>query len=850
MKKLFLLVVVFIIPGHLNAQGPGSRNASFRIADNAGSNGWSPDGKLFATYTRAENKTRLWNLNDNRVMWEVSLNPGRERSEQLSSQTFIWSSNQEFLLVLNAANEVHLLKASNGQLLWKNATNRDNLELIRFSPDNEQLVLVFSDKKVRTLIEFWNLKNGKLQKSFRTHIEFFDSFAFSQDGKLLKFGNFEGKAIFIDSTNGKVVKEFSLRPCGTIANTFSNKTEFSPSLTYLVGRCRDKTVITEVATGRVHKVLDMRADFEKTIGFSGDEKVLVLENLGYKVLNFSDGSEKDVEDPDLWFHVDLNYDGSLLMNNTDYRDRGYAILETQTGKVIRNLEDHPGDIKSLAFSPDGLRFASASSDGIVRVWETESRRLVWGKLANDRGTNVVAFSPDGKLLLSAGDNENDVNPIKVWDADKGDLLKEVLVENDGIDGVSTIVFSSDGQQLLTSSSSVSFKLWDTRSWTVVRTFQTYEEHRRGNVGWCCGSPAVTLLFEKSGGQIISSHEDGTIKFWDVGRPEPVRILQTGDSSIRIRVSPDGRQILAVGANGKLIDANDGRTVQEYKTGVPGKELDYVTDATFLDDGKRFVTTSWFDDVMVWETQTGKLLNRLNVGYSTDDVIQISPNGKYLLAGGENKNIMLFDVSTLDLAWSLFPIDKELRRYQEKKEEDRIAALKRREQFAARADVENRVRIKKISARFSHYGYAESFWDQRIAESGRPNKSKVRLPKETATVAWFTLTNDSDLPISIDTNSMILSDPKCKGLCSGAEISLRYEMELKNGATAVNGIDMYSSTLLPPKRTVYFSILLDHFSNSKAIYLGFTFQKDNPDDERSNDYGTEQQLYVRESDLPR
>lgn len=272
------------------------------------------------------------------------------------------------------------------------------------------------------------------------------------------------------------------------------------------------------------------------------------------------GSIKDVEDPDLWFHVDLNYDGSLLMNNTDYRHRGYAILETQTGKVVRNLEDNPGDIKSLAFSPDGLRFASASSDGIVRVWETESRRLIWGKLANDRGTNVVAFSPDGKLLLSAGDNENDENPIKVWNADNGEFLKDVLVENDGRDGVVAMQFSPDGQRLLTSGKTVNFKLWDVRYWTVIRTFQTNEETRSGNMGWCCGSPAVTLLFDKTGSEIISSHENGTIKFWDVERPEPVRILQAADSSVRIRLSPDETQFLLTSANTsttRLIDVNDG-----------------------------------------------------------------------------------------------------------------------------------------------------------------------------------------------------------------------------------------------------------------------------------------------------
>jgi hypothetical protein len=62
--------------------------------------------------------------------------------------------------------------------------------------------------------------------------------------------------------------------------------------------------------------------------------------------------------------------------------------------------------------------------------------------------------------------------------------------------------------------------------------------------------------------------------------------------------------------------------------------------------------------------------------------------------------------------------------------------------------------------------------------------------------------------------------------------------------------MYSTTILPPQTTVHFSVSLEHFANSKAIYLGFTFQKDNPDDERSNDYGTEQKLYLRSSDLPK
>lgn len=853
MKKIFFLVIAVLFSFQISiAQYHNAKNLPLLIQDNLGGNGWSPDGKFFVTYIETENKTKLWNLSMDIVLWEVSLNAEQRKKDSLNSQTFTWSDSQKFLIVKDERGKIYLLDSANGSILWKNDVQEQNLEIISFSPDEKRIVLVFSKENEKTNIEFWSVETGELETAFSSDVKIFDSFSFSRNGKLLLFGNFEGKATFINSSNGKIIKNIALKPCGSLQDTFSNKTEFSPNLNYLVARCRNKTVITNTATGRVLRILKMKTDFEKTIGFSGDEKTLILQDLGYKIFKFSNGSVTNVNNFDLWFSVELNYDGSLLMNNTDYKKRGLEIAELSSGKVIKNFESHPGAIKNLVFNADGSRFASASSDGIVRVWETTSHNLIWAKFANDEGTNAVAFSPDGKILLSAGDNESDADPIKVWDAETGNLLREVPSEKDGSDGIETMSFNSDGKLLLTTGSSVAFKLWDTENWKLLRTFQTNEEHRSGNMGWCCGSAALTVVFDKSGKRILSAHEDGTIKFWNLDKTEPTKIFQVSDSSIRAYFSPEEKQILAVSANTattKLIDAESGNVIQEFKTGNPNEELDYVTDAAFRSEGKSFITTSWFDDVMIWDGFSGKLLKRIDVGWSTEDEIEISPDGKYFLAGGENQNIMLFDASNGELLWSLFPINKELRHIKQAEEDKRIASVKKGEEYAARADIDNQERAKRITTKFSHYGDAESFWDQKIAESGAANKSKLKLPKDKATVAWFTLTNDSDLPVSIDTNSMIFN-PKCKGLCDGAEISSRYVVELKTGETNANGFDMYSKTILPPKTTVYFSVALEHFSASKAIYLGFTFQKDNADDKDSDDYGAEQKLYVRESDLPK
>jgi hypothetical protein len=160
-----------------------------------------------------------------------------------------------------------------------------------------------------------------------------------------------------------------------------------------------------------------------------------------------------------------------------------------------------------------------------------------------------------------------------------------------------------------------------------------------------------------------------------------------------------------------------------------------------------------------------------------------------------------------------------------------------------AEAEVPALAKKITAKFSHYGTAENILSLKIIESGEPDKSKLKRPREQASVAWFTLANNADLPVAIFTYGWI-SNQQCRGLCDGAEISLVYDIELKSGEAAFNPIDVFSQAILLPKTTIYFSVTLKAFEASRAIYFGFTFQKDNPDNKDSfdNDYGAPQKLY--------
>src|SRR5260370_1122292 len=80
----------------------------------------------------------------------------------------------------------------------------------------------------------------------------------------------------------------------------------------------------------------------------------------------------------------------------------------------------PGDVMSVAFSPDGLRLATASYDGTARVWDARTGdQLVECKGHTDEVMSV-AFSPDG-LRLATGSMDA---RAPVWDARTGEKLVE------------------------------------------------------------------------------------------------------------------------------------------------------------------------------------------------------------------------------------------------------------------------------------------------------------------------------------------------------------------------------------------------------------------------------------------
>ncbi len=157
--------------------------------------------------------------------------------------------------------------------------------------------------------------------------------------------------------------------------------------------------------------------------------------------------------------------GALLATGTWEDERNVHVWDVATGQCIQTMEGHDGEVRGIAWSPDGSRLASGSRDHDACIWDVETGALLHAMTGQEGQVTSVAFSPDGQWLAAANLGWR----IRLFDVATG---QEVHTLKGHEQSVLSVDFHPSGRWLASGASDNTARIWDLQTGAQVARIPT------------------------------------------------------------------------------------------------------------------------------------------------------------------------------------------------------------------------------------------------------------------------------------------------------------------------------------------------------------------------------------------
>ncbi|MFQ4142556.1 serine/threonine-protein kinase [Chlorogloeopsis sp. ULAP02] len=298
------------------------------------------------------------------------------------------------------------------------------------------------------------------------------------------------------------------------------------------------------------------------------------------------------------------------------------VQETGHSDAVYSVTGHSDQVYSVAITPDGKTFASGSGDGNIKLWNLATGEQIRTLSGQPYGVYSVTISPDGKTLVGGGGGDG----IKQWNLATGEQIR-TFTGHSGI--VYSVAISPDGKTLASGSGDGTIKLWNLATGELIRTLRGHSQQ------------VNSVAISPDGKTLASGSINSNIKLWNLATGKEIRTLTASSRFIPVAISPDGKTLASGGEvedgffspNIKLWNLVTGEQILKWPSGV-------AVSLILSPDSKTVVSGS-SQEIELWDMVTGKQIRILTGHNGWVRSVAISPDGKILVSGGEDKTIKMW-----------------------------------------------------------------------------------------------------------------------------------------------------------------------------------------------------------------
>lgn len=345
-----------------------------------------------------------------------------------------------------------------------------------------------------------------------------------------------------------------------------------------------------------------------------------------RIWNATDGRElkRFVVDParDEVDDLDFTPDGKKLIVTS----RAIAeLLEISSGRTLFKIDAAKGWMwTASAVSPDGKRFALASLDGRVRIYDLNSARVVTEIVSHETRINNLTFSPNGMVIASASSDRT----VRFFDAQTADELRQLKTHSSD---AWSVAFSSNGRFIATSGTDFNVFLFDQTELLKPSSFA---------VPMSLGNPWSAISPDRTKAASVYRHSQRQI-LWDITTKR--EISEFAAEIVLAGAFASDSSILATVNNAGIVTLRSSATGSELRHFSGHRPI--AKGILFTPDDKHLILAGVDKTVKVWDVESGALVRELCRLNDHVTAVALSKDGRRVFVASLDTTASLFDFDT-------------------------------------------------------------------------------------------------------------------------------------------------------------------------------------------------------------